>query len=265
MRLKIGEYHNLFCTSVSNIPYSVDVLYKVSANSDSTFIDREFAPIIQTPSSVSAVVRSRTPPPSVYDAMPSSSSNPSSSTAWSPTDEDRAAAWRPQDAGEYTGASWLSNDNVMAMIAAGMEFRVAVPSGRNGRSMAWTVTPKDPPSDVPPPPPGHVTVMITKKGRRTVENKRTVDLVTRHPVKDDVGQPVWLLTPWNGIHIGILKQWDINQTLTEKEIKGYAFGSLASIAKVNNAICVIETSKGTIGEMSNSNLVRISTKRLRAI
>ena len=67
------------------------------------------------------------------------------------------------------------------------------------------------------------------------------------------------------MHTGILKQWDINQTLTEKETKGYAFGSLASIAKVNNAICVVETSKGTVSDMSNSNLVRISTKRLRAI
>ena len=49
------------------------------------------------------------------------------------------------------------------------------------------------------------------------------------------------------MHTGILKQWDIKQTLMEKEIKGYAFSSLASIAKVNNTICVVETSKGTIG------------------
>lgn len=149
------------------------------------------------------------------------------------------------------------------MIINGMDFRLAVRTGRNGRTQAWTVSPDARLANTPPLPSGHVLVkVLNKNAKPTIESRKADELITTHPTAADQGQPVWLLQPWNGLRIGILRQFDVDKTLTPADNHKYVSGSTAAINKVNNVLCLVETT-GTVYQVTNNNLVRIFTKRMR--
>ena len=193
---------------------------------------------------------------------PSTSALPSSSTAWTVDEYDKATAPTNVPSLSYTGASWLLDDVVSYMIAHGMEFRLAVPSGRNGRTLAWTVSPRSRPANIAVPPAGHVLVILPKRRPPVYESRRADELYTIHPLKEDQGQAVWFLVPWNSVRTGVLRKFDVDNTVTPADQKKYATGAIDAIASVKNAICTVDTLKGPAQNVSNSYLVRISTIRL---
>ena len=193
---------------------------------------------------------------------PSTSALPSSSTAWTVDEYDKATAPTAVPSLSYTGASWLLDNVVSYMIAHGMEFRLAVPSGRNGRTLAWTVSPKTRPANIAAPPAGHVLVILPKRRPPVYESRRADELYTTHPLKEDEGQAVWFLEPWNGVRTGVLRKFDVDNTVTLADQKKYTTSGTDATASVKNAICTVDTLKGPAQNVSNSNLVRISTIRL---
>ena len=94
------------------------------------------------------------------------------------------------------------------------------------------------------------------------ESRRADELYTTHPLKEDEGQAVWFLEPWNGVRTGVLRKFDVDNTVTLADQKKYTTSGTDATASVKNAICTVDTLKGPAQNVSNSNLVRISTIRL---
>ena len=151
------------------------------------------------------------------------------------------------------------------MIASGMSFRLAVPAGGGGRALAWTVSPADRPTNIAPPPADHVLVKILKnKVAPKIESMKATELITTHPVKQDENQQVWFLKPCNEMSIGTLSQFDVEKSFTAADMRSYVSGGRAAMNKLRDVKGVVATANGTVNNVLNSNLVRISIKRLQS-
>lgn len=161
---------------------------------------------------------------------------------------------------------WLTEPTIAVMLNAGVQYRVAVPSGRSGRITAWTVPPFDRPAHITAMNSDEILVkLIRTKAPSSTEVKKIEELITVHPTANDLNETIWFLKPCQGQMTGTLLAFDTEGTITPADMHRYVSGGYEAIAKVNEAFCTVRTAKGVVHNVRNNNLVRISYKRLRLL
>ena len=237
--------------------FSADIYHGINIGTDSTYIDTSVPPIVHTHDPV-PYTKAPTPPPAVQTEPLEGNSS------WHVHNDDTVNVNWVTDTNPNKHPLWLTEPAVVFMLDAGMRYRVAARSGRNGRTPAWVLPPTNRPANIPIPNTGEVLVkLLPKKKAESIEVKRISDLITTHPTPNDLNQPVWFVTPCQDLRTGTLLAFDTTQSVTPDDLRKYASGGREAILKVNAALCTVRTANGVIHNVRNSNLVRISPPRVQ--
>lgn len=215
-----------------------------------TRIDKNQLPIIQP---LPAVTSAITPPSLSENDSLTQSLNPHGNIA---SDQDSPST------ASYSGATWLLQPVVFNQMNGVLQFRVAVRTGRSGRTMAWTLPFTSRPPEIPPMTDGEVLLRIISSKKTSVEVRKATDILTLHLTKSDIHCRVWLIHPQLDIRSGILRSFDIYNSLTTADETKYGKGNMEAMVKFNSVICRVATLSGGLILVRNDNLVRYNIMKL---
>lgn len=137
-----------------------------------------------------------------------------------------------------------------------MQFRVFVPSGRLGRITSWTIPPSCRPSTLLEPAPDQVVVrMHPTRGKPSFGLRKATELITAHPTKFDINDPVWVLRPRDGVQHGTLLTFDTENILTAEDEQAYKTNRKDAVKKFKDVLCEVKT-KSVVIVVRNQDLVR---------